>query len=362
MQLKKLIVLLAIMVWACAALHSLDLPRYSPEPTTFFIHEMTYMLDKSPRFLPFYGTAFWELDSRNFTDHDRPVVDGEVVPPDRFALMGGSILPIPFVSWLSFSINGIFLIDGAVSHGPNPGDFGNDLHERYYGNAGFITDTTYLTAALFGAYEHKIDEQARNGITTEVTEGRFRVAFIPIIKASEISWLRYLDSIANYINYGGKANDTSFGQRYRFSPLYINEQPLTFKLSWGKEAYTSFIKNYIYDIEAAFGSKWFAVLNVGYQDFYEKPKYAVNVNNSFYYKAMAGYDFSRDIAYVDKDGIAKTRKSERMVWARFSHDFQDYGFGLGFKYSIFHLNVEIRPTTDRFQGSSRICLDPLIFR
>ena len=122
------------------------------------------------------------------------------------------------------------------------------------------------------------------------------------------------------------------------------------------------VKNYIFDAEAAIGSEWFVTLNLGYQNFYEKPDYATNVNSSFYYKAMAGYDFSKDIAYVDKDGEAKTRKSERMVWASFSHDFLGYGFGMGFKYSIFHLNVEIRPESELFQGSSRVCLDPLIFR
>jgi hypothetical protein len=361
---------MVLLMTASMPLRAVDLPKYSPDPTVFFLHQITWALTDYPRFLPVYGAFSFDLSDTGIIDEESDSHTGGAL---RMGMSVGTILPVPSVKWLSFAFNLSAVLD-VTSHDVEStlifddgwggqyeqSGYGGGLNALAYPNMGFIFDFAPVTVGVFAGFlRGYTDDDALQDQTAEVDENK--ITLVPIIKTSQIYWLRYLKYIANYINVGTENLD--FGQSFPLIPVYPGGNPLTIKMYYANERYNSIARNWIYGAEISYGQKLYLTLDAGYQDFYDLPDLVTYFNVAPFYKLTAGIDFSKITSYIAANGETKTKKVERGVWLSTSYDFMGFWFGLGVVFKGFKLNMELMPSTNEssafaFKAATQIYIPP----
>jgi hypothetical protein len=258
--------------------YSLDVPEYSPEATVYFINEMSDMLETSPKYFPFNFSSFLEADG----DKNNMKKGDSVTNNSRVAFSGNTILPLPFLEHMSIS-GGITLVGDSLD-----ADSLDTMNVNSYASIGLIFDNPLLTLGLYAGdrtdltFGERYDISSDGYITssTQVTnaEDQLKIIFIPIIKTSELRWLSFLDSIANFINFGhfNPKDNLDYGQNYNFTPFSFGLFSATVSAYYKNERYSSIARNWIYGAELTIQSAsrddgFFVTLDGGYRNFYDFP-------------------------------------------------------------------------------------------
>jgi hypothetical protein len=330
-----------------------DLPEYSPDAGAFFINEMAWALREYPHSLPFNATVFLDTD-RDAVANILGMSDGESARDTRYGRLGfslGTILPIPFVPWLSIAGHFTGTIDGSSFTNEDTGKiFGGGVNTQSYLSGGFIGDFKPLTLGLFVGYaagSYSYWNEAGESID-ENSEKPFKIMMVPILKTKAIPGLSFLEYIANFINFGNfKPEEISFGQNYVFSALKPGGHSLKFDLHYSNGRYSSMARNWVFGLETEydFGKERGAYVSLdgGYQYFYDTPPGISHLKNLPFFKGKLGFDFSRETTYTGRDGTEKQEMDERGFWFTSGWDFQGFSLGLGGVIKGFQLGVEILP-------------------
>jgi len=319
MKKAGLYIFILLMIFVHQQLAAIELPEYNPDSPVFFIKHMTYMLKTSPHFFPYNSTFF--IEGYNTGENK-----GGIFNNGRTSLFASTILPIPWVQWLAISGNFIGTFDFFDPSGGNDEIIEVNTDNgalNYYANLGVTLDFPVITLGLFGGIYSDIMKDAQYVSSIHDVGKEFKLTFIPIIKTAH--WLSFLESIANYINFGSfkKSNNIDFGQRYTFSPIDIFENDFIIELYFRNERYTSFVRNRIYGIDMKYGKQFYVAIDTGYRDFYDFPPESFMDKDSFYAKLTFGYE--------------NTKNYEELSFSDFHihnanisgfYDFQGWGIGL----------------------------------
>ena len=333
-KIKNYFLVVIILIVCCNAIYAQDSIKYSPDATVYYINEMRTMLETSPVFFPLNFSTYLEVDG------DKKNIDrgNSVTNNSRVAFSGSTILPIPFIKYVSIS-TGVTLVGDSLD-----ADSLDSMNMNFYYNMGLVFNNSLLTLGLFGGYKTDLNFGNRYEFTTnEILEStvvtnatdEFKFIFIPIIRTNKIWWLSFLNDISNYINFGSlnPEDKLGFAQDFNFISFKIKQFSIKPSFYYKNERYSSIARNWMigthFTIQFEKAANFFAIFDGGYRYFYDYPimEKTSFLKNSGFIKILGGYNFSED----------------KKLWGALAYNFRGFGIGLGYQGRVLGVNFELFP-------------------
>jgi len=333
-KIKTYFPVVIVLLVCCNAIYAQDITEYSPDATVYYINEMKTMLETHPVFFPLNFSTYLEVDGdkRNMSKGD------SVTNNSRIAFSGSTILPVPFIKYVSIS-TGVTLVGDSLD-----ADSLDSMNMNFYSNIGLVFNNSLLTLGLFGGcktnlnfgnrYEFTTYEIIESTVVTNATD-EFKLIFIPIIRTDKIWWLSFLKDISNYINFGSfnHKNKLDFAQDFNFISFKIWQFSIKPSLYYKNERYSSIARNWVvgtnFTLQFEKVDGFFAIFDGGYRHFYDYPimEKTSFLKNSGFIKILGGYNVSED----------------KKLWGSLAYNYRGFGIGLGYQDRVLGINFDLFP-------------------